>query len=227
LCHPVLCYNESMLKISPKSLDLYFECPKCFWQLKRENIKRPGQFPYELNIEVDEVLKQEFDHYRKTKKKHPLLQANNIPGELFNNQTLLNKWRSKGLAHIEDKVQIYGLIDDIIDFGKGKLAPFDYKSTGKDLTKITDRFQLQMDLYTYLLEQNGYSTPRKGIMAFYLVDKNNVFEDKLPFRKEIKVIDTDPTYIKKLFKEVVSFLKQEQPLNHSEECEYGAWLKTQ
>jgi len=64
-----------------------------------------------------------------------LLQANNIPGELFNNQTLLNKWRSKGLAHIEDKVQIYGLIDDIIDFGKGKLAPFDYKSTGKDLTK--------------------------------------------------------------------------------------------
>jgi len=140
---------------------------------------------------------------------------------------LLNKWRFKGLAHIEDKVQIYGLIDDIIDFGKGKLAPFDYKSTGKDLTKITDRFQLQMDLYTYLLEQNGYSTPRKGIMAFYLVDKNNVFEDKLPFRKEIKVIDTDPTYIKKLFKEVVSFLKQEQPLNHSEECEYGAWLKTQ
>lgn len=216
-----------MLKISPKSLDLYFECPKCFYQLKNENIKRPGQFPYELNLEVDEILKQEFDYYRKEGKKHPLLEANNIPGKLFENQILLNEWRTKGLSYIEDKVQLYGLIDDIIDFGEGKLAPFDYKSTGKNISKISDRFQLQMDIYTYLLEKNGYSTPRKGIMAFYLIDKDNEFKDKLPFRKEIKIIDTDPKYITRLFKEVIKFLKKDQPFAHSEECEYGAWLKTQ
>jgi len=214
-----------MIKISPKSLDLYFECPKCFWQLKNENIKRPGQFPYQLNLEVDEVLKQEFDFYRKKKKQHPLLKANNIPGKLFENQTLLNKWRTKGLSYSDYGAQLYGLIDDIIDFGDGKLAPFDYKTIGKNTS--TDRFQLQMDLYTYLLEKNGYSTPRKGIMAFYLIDKDNSFEDKLPFKKEIKIIDTDPSYITRLFKEVVSFLKKEAPLNHSKECEYGSWLKSQ
>jgi len=216
-----------MIKISPKSLDLYFECPKCFWQLKNENIKRPGIFPYQLNLEVDEILKQEFDYYRKTNKKHPLLEANNIPGRLFKNQTLLNKWRAKGLSYTDYNAQLYGLVDDIIDFGDGKLAPFDYKTTSNNLSKISDRFQLQMDIYTYLLEKNGYSTPRKGIMAFYLIDKDNKFKDKLPFRKEIKIIDTDPSYITKLFKEVVNFLKKEAPLNHSKECEYGTWLKTQ
>ena len=221
--------NREELKISPKSLNLYFECPLCFWLEKNKNIKRPSPFPYELNLDVDEILKADFDYYRKQGGKHPLLEANNIPAKLFQNQELLNKWRknSEGLRYYNEelKATLFGVPDDILDFGEGELAPFDYKTTGKNVPKIYDRFQLQMDIYTYLLEKNGYSTPRKGVLAFYVVDKENGFKDKLPFRKEIRVIDTDPSYIEKIFKEAINFLRKTPPKGHSPECGFGNWLK--
>jgi len=218
-----------MIKISPKSLNLYFECPLCFWLERNKGIKRPSPFPYELNTEVDELLKQDFDKYRAQGGSHPLLEANNIPAKLFQNQKLLNEWRdnTQGLQYFDEKLQValFGVIDDVLDFGEGKLAPFDYKSTGHSISKIYDHFQLQMDVYTYLLEKNGYATPRKGILAFYLVDKENPFEDKLPFRKEIHVIETDPSYVEKIFKEAVEFLRKEAPKEHSSECLFGQWIK--
>lgn len=217
------------IKISPKALNLYFECPLCFWLEKNRDIKRPAPFPYQLNTEVDEVLKCDFDKHRAKGGSHPLLEANNIPAKLFQNQKLLDEWRdnSKGLRYYDEKLNatFFGVVDDILDFGDGKLAPFDYKSTGKSVIKVYDRFQLQMDVYTYLLEKNGYSTPRKGILAFYVVDKENSFEEKLPFRKEIHIIDTDPFYIEKTFKEAVEFLQKNAPKEHSQECVFGKWIK--
>ena len=73
-----------------------------------------------------------------------------------------------------------------------------------------DKFQLQMDIYTYLLEKNGYSTPRKAVLAFYIIDKDNAFGGKLPFRKEIHTIDTDSSYVEKIFKEAVESLNKER-----------------
>lgn len=221
---------QKELKISPKSLSLYFECPLCFWLKKVKSIERPSPYPFQLNLEVDEVLKQEFDNYRK-QGSHPLLEANNIPAKLFSNQSLLDEWRdtNKGLRYYDKdlKATLFGVADDILDFGEGKLAPFDYKSTGKEVARVYDEFQLQMDLYTYLLEKNGYSTPRKAILAFYIIDSENPFQGKLPFRKELHVIETDPSYIEKIFKEAILFLRAKAPQEHSPECLFGQWLRKQ
>lgn len=221
--------KKKEIKISPNSLDLYFECPLCFWLKYNKNIERPAVFPYGLNVKVDEVLKQDFDKHRGKRNNHPLLESNNIPAKLFNNQKLLNKWRDpkKGLAFFDQNLEatLFGVLDDILVFKAGELAPFDYKSTANRISKIYDRFQLQMDVYTYLLEQNGYSTPRKGILAFYIVDSDNPFKDKLPFRKEIHTINTEPDYVHGLFKEAVIFLKKKPPKRHSLECVFGEWFK--
>jgi hypothetical protein len=221
---------EKEIKISPKSLTLFFECPFCFWLQKIKGIERPSPYPFQLNLEVDKILKQDFDQYRR-QGSHPLLEANNIPAKLFSNQTLLDKWRDKqkGLIYYNKEIDatLFGVPDDILDFGEGKLAPFDYKSTGKEISKIYDEFQLQMDVYTYLLEKNGYSTPRKAILAFYIIDSKNPFEGKLPFRKEIHIIETDPSYIEKIFKEAISFLRTKTPKNHSLECPFGQWMESQ
>jgi len=63
-------------------------------------------------------------------------------------------------------------------------------------------------------------------LAFYIVDKESGFRDRLPFKKEIHIIDTDPTYVHDLFREAVSFLRRETPpVAHSPDCQYGKWLK--
>jgi len=192
-------------------------------------IKRPQPYPYALNTAVDTLLKEEFDEHRKKGELHPLLVAYNIPAKLFSNQELLNEWRSnlKGIRYYDPTLgaTLFGAVDDVLEFADGKLAPLDYKSTGSKVPTVYDRFQLQMDVYTFLLEKNGYKTVRKGCLAFYVVDKESGFKDKLPFKKEIHMIDTDPSYVQKLFEEAVNSLYKDAPAAHSADCQYGRWLR--
>lgn len=221
--------NKKPPQLSPNSLNLFFECPHCFWLDKNKGIKRPQPFPYALNMAVDVLLKQEFDQYRKKGEVHPLITAHKIPAKLFQNQELLNQWRNNfaGLRFYDKELgaTLFGAVDDILEFEGGKLAPMDYKSTGSNVPTVYDRFQLQMDIYTYLLEKNGFETPRKGYLAFYVVDKANGFRDRLPFRKEIQEIDTNPDDVPQIFKDAVEVLKRTSPPPHSAECKYGKWLR--
>ncbi|MDP2864171.1 MAG: PD-(D/E)XK nuclease family protein [bacterium] len=221
--------SNKPIQLSPNSLNLYYECPLCFWLDKRQGIKRPPPYPYALNNAVDTLLKEEFDKYRKKRELHPLLVAYNIPAKLFPNQKLLDEWRNnfKGIRYYDAELDatLFGAVDDILEFSDGRLAPMDYKSTGSKVAKVYDRFQLQMDIYTFLLEKNGYKTVKKGCLAFYVVDKKNGFVGKLPFKKEIHIIDTDPSYVQGLFKETVMFLRKDAPSSHSPDCKYGQWLK--
>jgi len=221
--------NNRPIKLSPNSLNLYYECPLCFWLDKKQGVKRPQPYPYALNAAVDLLLKEEFDKYRKKGELHPLLVANNIPAKLFPNQKLLNEWRNnfQGIRYYDAELDatLFGAVDDILEFSEGKLAPLDYKSTGSKVITVYDRFQLQMDIYTFLLEKNGYKTMRKGCLAFYVVDKENGFDDRLPFRKEIQMIDTDPSYVQGLFEEAVNLLRKEAPSSHSADCQYGRWIE--
>jgi len=221
--------NNRPVQLSPNSLNLYLECPCCFWLEKKMKIRRPQPYPYALNAAVDLLLKEEFDGYRRKGEQHPLLLAHNIKAKLFPNQELLNQWRSNfsGIRYYDKELgaTLFGAVDDILEFEDGKLAPLDYKSTGSATANIYDRFQIQMDVYTYLLEKNGFSTTRKGYLAFYIVNKKNGFGDRLPFRKEIQEIETDPSDITQLFKEAVAILKRVVPPPHSRECQYGQWFK--
>jgi len=217
------------VQLSPNSLNLFLECPHCFWLDKVERIKRPPPYPYALNTAVDVLLKKEFDGYREKDEVPPLIFENSIRARLFHNQTLLNKWRSnfEGIRHYDPDLGaiLFGAVDDILEFPDGKLAPLDYKSTGSKVANVYDRFQLQMDIYTYLLEKNGYQTPRKGYLAFYIVDKENGFNNRLPFKKELHEIDTNPDDVTKLFKDAVATLERKAPPPHSPDCKFGNWLK--
>ncbi|PJB99633.1 MAG: hypothetical protein CO077_00620 [Candidatus Nealsonbacteria bacterium CG_4_9_14_0_8_um_filter_35_12] len=221
--------NNKKIQLSPSSLNLFLECPCCFWLEKRVGIKRPQPYPYALNAAVDKLLKEEFDSYRKKGQPHPLLVAHNIPAKLFPNQDLLNQWRSNyvGIRYYDSELDatLFGAVDDILEFKDGKLAPLDYKSTGSSVPTIYDRFQIQMDIYTFLLEKNGFKTPRKGYLAFYIVDKENGFGDRLPFKKELHEIETNPSDIPQLFREAVELLRKDEPPSHSPDCEYGRWLR--
>lgn len=219
---------QKPINLSPSSLNLYYECPLCFYLEKRIGIRRPQPYPYALNAAVDYLLKEEFDKYRKKREIHPLLVACNIPAKLFKDQKLLDEWRNnfKGLRFYDAELDatLFGAVDDVLEFSDGKLAPLDYKSTGSKTANVYDRFQLQMDIYTFLLEKNGYQTVKKGCLAFYIVDKENGFNDKLPFKKEIVVIDTDSSYVQAEFKKAVEFLRGEMPPSHSPDCQYGRWF---
>jgi len=192
-------------------------------------VRRPPPYPYALNAAVDVLLKEEFDSYRSRGETHPLLFENKIPARLFGNQSLLNQWRDnfQGVRFFDKELQatLFGAVDDILEFADGKLAALDYKSTGSKVAHVYDRFQLQLDAYTFLLEKNNYKTVRKGYLAFYIVDKDKGFIDRLPFRKEIHEIDTNPSDIYEIFRDAVQVLREDTPPAHSIDCPFGKWFE--
>lgn len=220
--------DNKPIKLSPSSLNLFLECPFCFWLEKRQGIRRPPPYPYALNAAVDILLKQEFDAYREKGKVHPLILSYDIKAKLFSNQELLNEWRNnfKGIRYYDSdlKATFFGAVDDVLEFPDGKLAPLDYKSTGAREITIYDRFQLQMDAYDYLLEKNGYPTAKKGYLAFYIVNKEDGFNGRLPFKKELREIETDPSRIPALFKKAVELLRSDDPPLHNQDCKFGKWF---
>jgi hypothetical protein len=174
-------------------------------------------------------LKEEFDAYRKKSLPHPMIEEKNIKAHLFKNQKLLNQWRSNlaGIRYFDNDLQatLFGAVDDVLEFDDGKIAPLDYKSTGSTAANIYDRFQLQLDTYTFLMEKNGFKTTGKGYLAFYIVDKSRGFIDRLPFRKEIMEIETNPSDIYEIFRDAVGVLNQATPPPHNTDCPLNKWLK--
>ena len=52
--------SKDPFKLSRSKIDLFFECPKCFYLDRRLGVGRPPGFPFSLNSAVDGLLKKEF-----------------------------------------------------------------------------------------------------------------------------------------------------------------------
>lgn len=66
--------SETPFKLSRSKIDLFVECPQCFYLDRRLGVGRPPGFPFTLNSAVDTLLKREFDLLRKDGLPHPLFE---------------------------------------------------------------------------------------------------------------------------------------------------------
>ena len=89
--------SEEPFTLSRSRVDNFLECPRCFYLTNRLGIARPSSFPFNLNNAVDELLKNEFDGYRKKQKPHPIQVENNLNAIPYEHPELDN-WR-ESLRH--------------------------------------------------------------------------------------------------------------------------------
>ena len=217
------------LKISRANLQLMKECPRCFWLYKHKGIQRPQGYPYTLSIAVDQLLKAEFDIYRERGVLHPALAGHDglAQAKLFPDAEQLAKWRNnfEGLRYYNQNLdaELFGAIDDILEFPDGSLAVVDYKSSGAKEITVYDDYQMQMDVYTHILEELGHQTPRKAYFVFYQVDKTDGFKGRLPFRAEIREVVADPSYVPELFSQAVALARSDTPPAQHSQCQYCLW----
>ena len=167
---------------------------------KHKGVGRPQGHPYTLSIAVDQLLKAEFDEYRERGEMHPSLVGYDglAEAKLFSDHVQLQKWRNnfEGLKYHDEELDatLFGAVDDMLEFADGSLAVIDYKSSGAKEISIYDDYQMQMDVYTHILEKAGYKTARKAC-SFLSGGQNQRFPWCLPFRGQIRHVDADPTYI--------------------------------
>jgi hypothetical protein len=205
------------------------ECPKCFWLSIVKKIKRPDTpFP-SLPGGMDKILKEHFDKFMEKNELPPELKDQECDKDgckLFNNKEKLKIWRNnfKGLELIDKKsgVILHGAIDNILVKGK-KLIVLDYKTRGYPLKENThEHYQAQMDLYNFLLRENGYDTEDYTYLLFYY--PNHVAETgEVIFDTKLIKIKTNVKDGEKLFKKAIKIVQMKEAPKSSKDCEFCRW----
>jgi len=215
------------IKISPSSMNLIEECPRCFYLQVVKKISRPsGAFP-SLPSGVDRMLKEHFDKFR---------DKNTLPPELghlkevklFENKELLKTWRNnlRGLEYYdkENDILLHGAVDNILN-NNGKLIVLDYKTRGFALKEDTaHHYQDQLDIYNFLLRKNNYDTEDYAYLLFYMPE--SVMETgEFKFKSELVKMKVDVEHAEFLFKRALKIIKGEIP-ERGENCVFCKWRES-
>lgn len=188
-----------MIKISRSKLERFLECPRCFWLEVKRDIKRPPSFPYTINSAIDALLKQEFDVHREDGTAHYLIKKYNIDAIPYKCKEI-DTWRQNftGIQfhHKPTDFLVFGAVDDVWVNPAGELIVVDYKATGANEYNIYDSYKRQLEVYQWLLLQNGYKVSETGYFLFAKVNKNNGFVDgKLSFDLSLEALEGDSAWV--------------------------------
>ncbi len=214
-----------MFLLSASSLALFKECGRCFYLQVKEGVRRPQGLPMPLYTKMDLLVKNYFDGFR-TKGELPPQLEGLVEGKLFNNQELLKKWRNwrTGLNFIDKKAgaKLVSALDDCLVSKDNRFLPLDYKSKGEIRDDSHIFHQNQLNIYTWLLDENGYPTKDVGYLVFFapleILDDNLIKFNIIPKR-----IDTSKDSARELFYKAVNLLNGPMPEKH-ERCDYCRWL---
>ncbi|MCX6750389.1 MAG: hypothetical protein NTZ83_02950, partial [Candidatus Pacearchaeota archaeon] len=129
-------------KLSPSSLSLMEECPRCFWLHHNENRKRPGSIFPSLPSGMDYILKVHFDKFRDKNQLPPELKENPECKEcrLFDDKEKLKEWRNnlKGISWTDEEGNaLHGAVDNLLFNKNKKIIVLDYKTRGYPLKEDT------------------------------------------------------------------------------------------
>lgn len=214
--------------LSRWQLELFCKCPRCFWLLKRHNVKQPEGYPLALNTAMDGLLKAEFDLYRAKGQPHPILVDHQIAAKLFEDTTRLEAWRNNfqglrwkdaGTGHT-----LFGAVDDVLEFPDGSLAVLDYKSSGARGATVYPSYQLQLDVYTFLLQQLGYKTAPQAFLAFFLAVKDDGFNGRLPFRPVLLSVTPQPERVPQMFEQAIRLVQSDRLPQPGAACDCCRWF---
>lgn len=225
--------SDKPFKLSRSKIDLFLECPRCFYIDRRLGVGRVPGFPFNLNSAVDTLLKKEFDHYRYNNQNHPLLEKHGIDARPVVHKDL-DKWRQNFTGvqylHVPTNFIIFGAIDDLWVNSKDEYIVVDYKSTSKKekITNVNLGWQIgyrrQMEIYQWLIRMNGYTVSNTGYFVYCNGQTNkDMFNEKLEFDITLIPYEGNDTWLEKTINSAHSCLMSEQTPKARDYCDFCAY----
>ncbi len=228
--------SSEAFKVSRSKIDFFLDCPRCFYIEARHGVKRPSMPSFTLNIAVDTLLKKEFDAHRAAGTHHPLLEQYGLDLVPFRH-TQMDTWRENFVGvqtlHQKTNLLVFGAVDDIWVDGAGMLYVVDYKATSKDTpvtrlddTKWHNQYRRQMEVYQWLLRQNGFNVSNTGYFVYVNGKKDNkAFDAKLEFDVNLIPYMGSDAWIEQTLPNLKQCLMGPLP-DYGEECEFCIYRKS-
>lgn len=226
-------YGGSNWKLSRSKIDLFLECPRCFYLDNKLGLKRVPGFPFSLNSAVDHLLKKEFDFYRQKGEPHPIQQEAGLDiRPVFHEE--LEEWRKNfgGIVHLhrDTNLLVSGAIDDLWINNQGEYLVVDYKSTAKEEAvkeldqDWQDTYKRQMEVYQWLLRQKGLKVSNSAYFVYCTGDMSkDSFNQSLDFEINlIEYLGNDNWVEETLFK-IKDCLENDEIPSASSDCDHCAY----
>ena len=217
-------------RLSPSSLSVFRDCPRCFWWEQNKKVKRPrGIFP-SLPGGIDRIMKAFVEECMTSGVDVPHL-LNAVEAKPYHDRAKVRKWqnwRTGMTAEIDcgkqGIVTLSGAIDDLLLWPDGKVSPWDYKTKASppkdgDSEKY---YGAQLDIYHKLLESEELECTGQGYFT-YLWPTAIQDADNIVFANQTVIVDTDPERAVDLVRRAVECLAGAEPEEGSV-CEYCTFL---
>ncbi|OHA47707.1 MAG: hypothetical protein A2541_02035 [Candidatus Taylorbacteria bacterium RIFOXYD2_FULL_36_9] len=227
--------SAELFKLSRSKIDLFLNCPRCFYYDRKLGVGRPPGFPFALNSAVDHLLKLEFDIHRVAGTKHPLIEKYGVDARPVAHEDL-DKWRHNftGIQYLHQPTNflVFGAIDDLWQNSQGEYIVVDYKSTSKDedITELNKDWQIgykrQMEIYQWLLRQNGYKVSSTGYFVYCNGQTDRkAFDAKLEFDITLIAYKGDDSWVEKTIMEAHKCLNGNKIPNADPNCDYCNYVQ--
>lgn len=221
-------------KLSRSKIDLFVECPRCFYIDRRLGTGRPPGYPFNLNSAVDTLLKTEFDVHRAAGTQHPLLDTYGVDARPVPHEQL-DEWREnfKGVQYLHEPTNlvITGAIDDLWQDSADNYIVVDYKATSKrDPITALDQawhagYKRQMEVYQWLLRRNGYEVSATGYFVYCNGRAEEAaFDGKLEFDVTLIPYTGDDAWVKPAIERIHACLNGDAIPQPGADCDYCAYV---
>lgn len=219
-------------RLSRSKLDLFINCPRCFYLDRKLGVAQPPGFPFSLNSAVDKLLKKEFDILREKGQQHPLMKKFGIDAVPLKHEKL-DEWRDpfKGITYQDKNTNfiITGGVDDIWINPQKELIIVDYKATAKDEEVNLDAewqigYKRQMEIYQWLFRKNDFNVNKTGYFV-YCNGKTNIakFDAKLEFDIKIIPYEGDDSWVEDTILSAYRCLNGNQLPQSSPDCDFCSY----
>lgn len=218
--------------ISRTKVELFLECPRCFYLDRRLGISRPGDYTFSLNLAVDALMKKEFDFYRLRNEAHPVMKTYGADAIPYRHPEL-ETWRDTPTGirtvHGPSNLEVFGLVDDVWVHPDGSLGIVDYKATSTAATITLDErhgYKRQLELYQWLFRRNGFSVSRECYFVFVNATRDrNMFDNVLEFSMQILPHEGDDTWVEDTLIAIKECLMSDVPPPSVSDCKWCEYRK--
>lgn len=227
-------YGGNNWKLSRSKIDLFLECPRCFFIDNKLGVKRVPGFPFAINSAVDHLLKQEFDLHRTKGEQHPLQKEYNLAIRPAPHPEL-DAWRENftGVQYLHEPtgLLVSGAIDDLWMDDEGWYYIVDYKSTAKpEPVEALDQdwqdgYKRQMEVYQWLVRAQGLPVSNTGYFVYCTgrMDRE-AFDSRIDFDVKLIPYEGNADWVEGTLHKIKVCLESDEIPEQGEECDHCAYV---
>ena len=222
--------SRDIFRLSRSKIDLFLNCPRCFYLDRKLGVAQPPGYPFSLNTAVDKLLKKEFDIHRAKGTKHPLMEHYKVDAIPLVHEKI-EEWRDslrRGITVPIDSTNVIvtGGVDDVWVNPQGEFHIVDYKATSKEEEVTLDAdwqigYKRQMEIYQWLFRKNEFKVSTTGYFVYCNgnTDKE-AFDGKLDFHIKIIPYIGNDSWVEKTIRDAIDCLKSNILGECGLDCDY-------